>query len=84
METTIKQVLTVGPIMANLLLSLRAVEHARDYYFAAFEAMGGETAAAAAIDEGGGLFDAVRDMLETEAIIEARNWAERSPETNEI
>lgn len=83
METT-KNGLTVGPVTENLYLSLRALEQARNYYYCAFEEMGGEQAGADALNEKGPLFDAVRDMLETAIADAARTWAHNEPETNEI
>lgn len=83
METT-KKALTVGPVTENLLLALRAVEQSRNYYYCAFEEMGGEQAGADALNEKGGVFDAVRDMLETAITDAARFWAHKSQETNEI
>ena len=46
--------------------------------------MGGEQAAADALNERGPLFDAVRDMLERAITDAARTWAHAAPEKNEI
>lgn len=84
MEHTEKNGLTVGHVTENLYLSLRAVEAARNYYYCAFEEMGGDQDGADALNEQGGLFDAVRDMLERAIIEAAWTWANTCPETNEI
>ena len=83
MEHT-KNGLTVGPVTEKLYLSLRAIETARNYYYLAFDEMGGEQAAADALNERGPLFDAVRDMLERAITDAARTWAHAAPEKNEI
>lgn len=84
MESTEKQALTVGPAMENMLLSLRALENARNYYYMAIDTVFGEKAAAELMEKRGPLFDAVRDMLEKEIAADLRAWANTSPETNEI
>lgn len=83
-EKTQQKGLTVGPVTENLYLSLRAIEQARNYYYCAFEQMGGEQAGADALNEKGAYFDNVRDMLEIAISDAARTWANSSPETNEI
>lgn len=83
-ENTPKQGLTVGPVTENLLLSLRALEQAKNYYYCAFEEMGGEQAAADALNEQGGLFDAVRDMLEKAITDGLRTWAASVPQETQI
>jgi len=84
METTGKKGLTVSPSTENLYLSLRAVEAARNYFYCAAEELAGEKAAAERLKENGGLFDAVRDMIENEIADAARYWANVSPQTNVI
>ena len=80
--------LTVGPVTENLYKSLRALEKARNYYYCAFEAEGGERFgeqyAADALKKNGPLFDAVRDMLEREITDAARMWAYTATATNVI
>ena len=81
---TANENLTVGPVAAGLLRSLRALESAHNYYFTAFDAMGGEAAATAADSSAAPLFDAVRDVIERALAGVVRTWAANDPETSEI
>ena len=83
-ENTPKQGLTVGPVTENLLLSLRALEQAKNYYYCAFEEMAGEQAAGDAINDSGPKWDAVRDMIEKEIADGLRTWANSTPQENQI
>ena len=83
-EKTTKPGLTVGPVTENLLLSLRALEQAKNYYYCAFEEMAGEQAAGDALNDSGPKWDAVRDMIEKDIADGLRTWANNYPEINEI
>lgn len=76
--------LTVGPSTGALLLSLRAIEQARNYYYSAFEAMGGESSAAAALSESAPRWDAVRELVERAITDGLRTWAGLTAQENEI
>lgn len=83
-ENTPKKGLTVGPVTENLLLSLRALEQAKNYYYCAVEELAGEKAAGDALNERGALFDAPRDMLEKAITDGLRTWAASVPQENQI
>ncbi len=84
MEKENNQTLTVGPITAALLNSLRAIETARSYYFDAWNAAGGEQAAEGALKAKGAVFDAAAEMIQGELAAEFHAWANSSPASNEI
>ena len=84
METTNKQGLTVGPATENLLLSLRALETARNYYYSAFEEIGGEQYAADMLERVAAQWDAIRDVIEHDITDGLRTWASTNPEKPEI
>ena len=68
--------LKLSPATESLYLALRSVEAARNYYFTSIADWRGEQDAAAALEENGGhLFDALADMIETEIAEAARMWA---------
>lgn len=83
-ENTPKQGLTVGPVTENLLLSLRALEQAKNYYYCAVEELAGEQAAGDALNETGPKWDAVADVLEKAITDGLRTWAHNAPAINEI
>ncbi len=74
-NTTSRQPLTVGPSTENLLLALQSIEDARSYYFAAFEAVGGEQYAGDMSDKAAAPFDALRALIEGELTDNIRTWA---------
>lgn len=84
MEHTEKNGLTVGPVTENLLLSLRALEQAKNYYYSAFEELAGEQAAGDALKDSAPKWDAVRDMIEHDITDGLRTWATLTPQENQI
>lgn len=83
-ENTPKQGLTIGPATENLLLSLRTLEQAKNYYYCAVEEMGGEKAAGDALNETAPKWEAVRELLEKEIADGLRTWAALTPQENQI
>lgn len=74
----IPETLTVGPTTANLLLSLRSVEAAREYLCRYYNEQFGEETAPSEIEDAdidAKLFDPVRDFLERKIIDNIRYWA---------
>lgn len=72
----IPETLTVGPTTANLLLSLRSVEAAREYLCRYYNEQFGEETAETEIEQvDAKLFDPVRDFLERKIIDNIRYWA---------
>ena len=67
--------LTVGPVTANLLLSLRSVEAARDYAFRSYVDLFGEDLAQNEMGELDQLFDAVRVYLNRKIGDNINYWA---------
>ena len=78
------QGLTVGPVTENLLLSLRALEQAKNYYYLALSEQSGELEAGAALGETWEEWAALGELLEKAITDELRTWANNATETNEI
>lgn len=70
-----EQNLTVGPVTAALLQSLRKVVEAQNLYFQAWEAVGGVEVAETKADAAAPLFYAVRDLIQGEITDNVQAWA---------
>ncbi len=66
---------TIGPVSGHLLNALRSVEDARQSFYLAIDAIGGESMADQALAGCNDQFDAIRDTIEKELIDQVRDWA---------
>ncbi len=80
------QDITIGPITANLIMALRSIEQARNYYYLATEEMRGnvDNLTNHMTDEENTVFDNARDLVEKEIGDNIRTWAFSSNPVNEI
>ena len=71
------QNITVGPVTANLIMALRSVEQARNFYYLATEEMRGnvDDLTDNMTDEEKSVFDKARDMVEKMIGDNIRTWA---------
>lgn len=76
------ETLTIGQSTAALLQSLRSIEIARNYYLKAWEENGEEVVEAIA-KKAAPLFDAVRDLVQSELAEDIQLWA-TSSDSNEV
>ena len=70
---------TIGPVSGHLLNALRSIEDARQSFYLAIDAIGGESMADQALAGCNDQFDAVRDIIEKELTDQFRDWATSNP-----
>jgi hypothetical protein len=80
------QKITVGPVTANLMMALRAIEQARNYYYLATEEMRGtgNNLTDHMTETENSVFDKARDLVEKEIGGNIRTWAFSTEPGNEI
>lgn len=78
--------ITVGPVTSNLIMALRSVEQARNYYYLATEEMRGnvEDLTDNMTDEEKAIFDNARDLVEKMIGDNIRTWANLTNTENVI
>ena len=80
------QNITVGPVTANLIMALRSIEQARNYYYLAIEAMRGnveELTDHLTVEEKA-IFNNATNLVEKEIGDNIRTWAFSCNPGNEI
>lgn len=80
------QNITVGQVTANLIMALRSVEQARNFYYLATEEMRGNVADLTdnmTVEEKT-VFDNARDLVEKLIGDNIRTWANNTDTSNEI
>ena len=76
--------LTVGQATEKLLLSLRALNLARDHYYDSAVITLGEETALETMKEANSRFDAVQHLIENEIVDQVRFWSEQKEMAFEI